>query len=34
VRNGISIMPIFRKTEISDVDLDLIADYLTRNNKK
>ena len=34
VRNGISIMPIFRKTEISDTDLDLIADYLTRNNKK
>lgn len=34
VRNGISIMPIFRKTEISDADLDLIADYLTRNNKK
>jgi mono/diheme cytochrome c family protein len=33
VRNGISIMPIFRKTEISDADLDLIADYLTRNNK-
>ncbi len=34
VRNGISIMPIFRKTEISDADLDMIADYLTRNNKK
>ena len=34
VRNGISIMPIFRKTAISDADLDLIADYLTRNNKK
>jgi (+)-pinoresinol hydroxylase len=34
VRNGISIMPIFRKTEISEADLDLIADYLTRNNKK
>ena len=34
VRNGISIMPIFRKTEISDADLDHIADYLTRNNKK
>ena len=34
VRNGISIMPIFRKTEISDADLDLIADYLTRNNKR
>jgi len=34
VRNGISIMPIFRKTEISDADLDAIAEYLTRNNKK
>jgi (+)-pinoresinol hydroxylase len=33
VRNGISIMPIFRKTEISDADLDAIAVYLTRNNK-
>jgi mono/diheme cytochrome c family protein len=34
VRNGISVMPIFRKTEISDADLDAIAAYLTRNNKK
>jgi (+)-pinoresinol hydroxylase len=34
VRNGISVMPIFRKTEISDADLDLIVAYLTRNNKK
>ena len=34
VRNGISIMPIFRKTEISDADLDAIAAYLTRNNTK
>ena len=33
VRNGISIMPFFRKTEISDADLDAIAAYLTRNNK-
>jgi mono/diheme cytochrome c family protein len=33
VRNGLSIMPIFRKTEISDADLDAIAAYLTRNNK-
>ena len=33
VRNGISIMPIFRKTEISDADLDAIVAYLTRNNK-
>jgi len=34
VRNGISVMPFFRKTEISDADLDLIAAYLTRNNKQ
>jgi mono/diheme cytochrome c family protein len=33
VRNGITIMPTFRKTEISDVDLGAIAAYLTRNNK-
>jgi mono/diheme cytochrome c family protein len=34
VRNGISVMPIFRKTEISDADLDAICAYLTRNNPK
>jgi (+)-pinoresinol hydroxylase len=34
VRNGISVMPFFRKTEISDADLDAIAAYLTRNNKR
>ena len=33
VRTGISIMPFFRKTEISDADLDAIAAYLTRNNQ-
>ena len=33
VRNGITVMPTFRKTEISDADLDAIAAYLTRNNK-
>jgi mono/diheme cytochrome c family protein len=32
VRNGISIMPRARKTEISDADLDAIVGYLTRNN--
>ena len=31
VRNGVSIMPFFRKTEISDADLDALADYLARN---
>jgi (+)-pinoresinol hydroxylase len=33
VRNGITVMPFFRKTEISDAELDAIAVYLTRNNK-
>jgi (+)-pinoresinol hydroxylase len=34
VRNGISVMPFFRKTEISDAELEAIALYLTRNNKR
>ena len=33
VRHGVLFMPTFRKTEISDADLDAIAAYLTRNNK-
>lgn len=33
VRNGVSIMPMFRKTEISDADLDALAAYLARNTK-
>jgi (+)-pinoresinol hydroxylase len=28
VRAGVSIMPFFRKTEISDADLDALAAYL------
>ena len=32
VRNGITIMPFFRKTELNDADLDAVAGYLTRNN--
>jgi mono/diheme cytochrome c family protein len=28
VRHGISFMPSFRKTEISDAELALVADYL------
>lgn len=28
VRNGVSIMPFFRKTEISDEELDALAEYL------
>ena len=34
VRHGVLFMPMFRKTEISDADLDAIAAYLTRNNVK
>jgi len=30
VRRGTSIMPFFRKTEVSDPDLDAIAAYLRR----
>jgi (+)-pinoresinol hydroxylase len=33
VRHGVSIMPFFRKTEISDSDLDALAAYIARNNK-
>ncbi len=31
LRHGISVMPQFRKTEISDADLDALAQYLARN---
>jgi len=34
VWNGTTVMPLFRKTEISDADLDAIVAYLTRNNKR
>ena len=30
VRKGVSVMPFFRKTEISDSDLDAIAVYLAQ----
>lgn len=33
VRRGVYFMPTFRKTEVSDADLDALAAYLTRNNK-
>jgi (+)-pinoresinol hydroxylase len=33
VRHGVLYMPMFRKTEVSDADLDAISAYLTRNNK-
>ena len=32
VRHGISVMPQFRKTEISDQELDALAAYLARNS--
>jgi mono/diheme cytochrome c family protein len=32
VRQGVSFMPQFRKTEISDADLDALAAYLARNS--
>jgi (+)-pinoresinol hydroxylase len=33
VRHGISVMPQFRKTEISDAELDALAAFLSRNTK-
>lgn len=33
VRHGITIMPPFRKTEISDAELDALAAYLSRNTR-
>jgi len=33
VRHGVLFMPMFRKTEISDAELDAVCAYLTRNNK-
>jgi len=33
VRSGVSIMPFFRKTEISDAELDSLAAYLVTRNK-
>ena len=34
VRNGASVMPFFRKTEVSDVDLEAVTAYLTRRRAK
>lgn len=34
VRNGISVMPFYRKTEISDAELQEISAYLTRPREK
>jgi (+)-pinoresinol hydroxylase len=33
VRNGVSVMPLFRKTELSDADMEALSAYLMRNNK-
>lgn len=32
VRQGVSFMPQFRKTEVSDSDLEALAAFLARNN--
>jgi mono/diheme cytochrome c family protein len=33
VRTGMSVMPHFRKTEISDAELEALAAYLSRNTR-
>ena len=33
VRTGVSVMPFFRKTEVSDADLDALAAYLAEPKK-
>jgi (+)-pinoresinol hydroxylase len=33
VRKGVSVMPFFRKTELSDADLEVVAQYLTRRRE-
>ncbi len=32
VRKGVSVMPFFRKTEVSDAELDALAAYLSRKH--
>ena len=34
VRTGVSVMPFFRKTEVSDADLDALAAYLAEPKKR
>jgi mono/diheme cytochrome c family protein len=34
VRHGMSVMPQFRKTEITDQELDALAAYLSRNTPR
>ena len=33
VRNGVSVMPPFRKTELSDTELDALAAYLSHGKR-
>jgi hypothetical protein len=33
VRHGSGVMPFFRKTEVSDADLDALAAYLSRKHR-
>lgn len=33
VRTGVSVMPFFRKTMVTDAELEAIAAYLTRNSQ-
>jgi len=33
VRHGVSIMPFFRKTEITDAELDALGAYLSRQHR-
>jgi mono/diheme cytochrome c family protein len=34
VRRGVSVMPFFRKTEITDADLDALTTYLSNRNAR
>jgi mono/diheme cytochrome c family protein len=34
VRNGVYVMPFFRKTEISDAELEALAAYLSQPTVK
>ena len=33
VRKGVSVMPFFRKTEVSDADLDALGAYLSKKRR-
>jgi mono/diheme cytochrome c family protein len=34
VRRGVSVMPFFRKTEVSDAELDALGAYLSQKKKR